>query len=146
MAKSNATLDIEWEVNLTELFGREVESDQLKREIGREIITRIEARTVRGINKNGQQFPAYSKAYKKTTGKTSPVDLVISGKMLKNLRVTETTDDTITISWPEGQSKIRLRAENHIHGVTLPRRDFLGLPANELRSIAEEFFDEVDDG
>jgi len=62
--------------------------------------------------------------------------------MLASLFIKDTTANTITIGLKT--AKQRLKAENHIHGVTLPKRDFLGLPATELQSVADEFEDDVD--
>ena len=146
MAKSNSTLDIEWEVDLEEMFGRKIDNAALRERIGQELIARVQKRTLSGIDKRGKGFKGYSKSYKEQTGKGNPPDLAVSGRMLQRMRVIDSEPEGLTISWSEGLKKIRLRAENHIHGVTLPRRDFLGLPDKEIRSVVVEFEDEVEDG
>ena len=142
MAKSDATLKVTWRVNLADLFGKDFsDKDRLKQRIGEEFIARIQTRTQRGIDKKGRTFKGYSKAYKEETGKSNPPDLTLKGQLLKSLFVKDTTANTVTIGLKNKFA--RLKGENHIHGVTLPKRDFLGLPAVELKSVKREFEDDV---
>jgi len=107
------------------------------RRVGNEIIDRIRQRTIQGISKTSKPFKGYSKSYKKLTGKSNPPDLVLEGKMLGSLVIKKITENTLTVGLKG--NKQQLKAENHIHGVTLPKRDFLGLPQKELNDIKEEF-------
>ena len=142
MAKKDATLRTTFKVNLSELFGKKFPSNaSLKKRIGEEIIARIQARTQRSINKKGKRFTPYTEEYADKKG-TTQVDLVLSEKMQGNMKVLPSKQPSI-VKVGFGKASERLKAENHIHGVTLPKRDFMGLPAKELNSIKSEFEDDV---
>ena len=117
-----------------------MKSQTEKKRIGEEIIARIQTRTQVGIDKKGKAFKGYSKAYKKIKGQSN-VDLVLQGKMQRSMFVKPTKQkNVVEINFKT--AKQRLKAENHIHGVTLPKRDFMGLPGRELNDIGNEFNDE----
>ena len=139
MAKSDATKKVTLTVNLEKLFGHEFDDPDVVRQIGEEIIARIVNRTQRGRDKKGKLFSPYSPNYQKP-GKSNPPNLTLRGDLLGKMDIIKQTKNTITIGWD--QAKQRLKAENHIHGVTLPKRDFLGLPASAFSDITKEFEDE----
>lgn len=113
--------------------------DYLKR-IGREIVNVIRDRTAKSLDKNRNPFPAYSKEYKasddfKLAGKTSRVDLTLSGDMLADLGVLSVKKGQIEIGFERGEQ--RAKAHGHITGANgnLPVRNFLGISEDELGSI-----------
>jgi phage gpG-like protein len=144
MAKADATKKVTYQVNLKELFGRNISDKSLKKRIGTEIISRIVSNTQSGKDKEGKRFKPYTKEYatKKGTGR-GDVDLTLSQQMLSSLFVKKIEGNKVTIGLKNRFS--RLKAENHIHGVTLPKRDFLGLKDEELVQITDEFIDEIDE-
>jgi predicted ATP-dependent Lon-type protease len=95
-----------------------------------------------GIDKNDRQFVGYSKEYMdslafKIGRKTSQVNLKLSGDMLQSIEVIAAHDGAIIIGFTD--SAEIPKAHNHITGDTLPKRDFLGLPKDELNAIINEF-------
>lgn len=142
MAKSDATKNVTYKINLKELFGESFADKQtLKKRIGEEVIARIQNRTQRGIDKKGKTFTGYrTPELKKRKG--NPPDLTQTEKMLGALFVKQNKQPNI-LAISLKTAKQRLKAENHIHGVTLPKRDFLGLPQGEIKSVKKEFKDDV---
>lgn len=74
----------------------------MMREIGllaRELIVR---RTIAGQGVDGP-FPGYSAKYAerkaKELGSAEPVNLTVSGGMLRNLTIIEVTDKSVTLGW-----------------------------------------------
>jgi hypothetical protein len=132
MAKAKATMKVSQRFNLAEMFGGKFPDDhRLRLKIGNEIIAEIQRNTRAGKDKDGKPFKKYSKDYKKSLafkafGKTGSVNMELSGDMVDTMEIVDESRNTVTVSWEDEQQK--LKAENHIHGVTLPQRDFLGLP------------------
>lgn len=100
------------------------------------IIERIVERTTQGKDVDGKAFPKYSKDYMASldfanAGKSSNVDLQLSGDMLASLAVLKTSDRFIEIGFDD--DSVEGRAEGNIRGsYGKPRgnralaRDFLG--------------------
>lgn len=75
----------------------------MMREIGllaRELIIR---RTMAGQDATGASFAPYSAKYAerkaKELGSADPVNLTVSGGMLRNLQIIEVTETTVTLGW-----------------------------------------------
>lgn len=112
------------------------------------IIEKIFDRTNRGINKDGDRFPGYSKAYIdsldfENSGKSKgKVNLQLSGDMLAAMELLDHTDGKLKIGYDSGADEAG-RAEGNILGSyggepnKKKARDFLGLPPNELKKIIE---------
>lgn len=75
----------------------------IMREVGLLVRETIRRRTTRGISADGVPFRPYSAAYSKQKalglGKSSPVDLTVSGGMLNALQITEVTSNTVTLGF-----------------------------------------------
>lgn len=120
-----------------------VTSDKdVKREIGRQIVDRIVKRTQSGIDKEGDKFVKYSKAYKeslafKVYGKSSKVDLTLSGAMLASVSIVGVDSTSVRIGFRDDQQF--QKASGHIDGTgahnALPIRDFWGLPLGDVQKI-----------
>lgn len=113
--------------------------DYLRR-IGREMVNVIRDRTAKSLDKNKQVFAPYSKEYKssddfKLAGKSSKVDLTLSGDMLADLGVVSVKKGQIEIGFDRDNQ--RAKAHGHITGANgnLPVRNFLGISEDELSSI-----------
>lgn len=124
-----------------------VQSPSVIREFGKRVVDRIVERTNKGIDKSGGRFRAYSKSYQKTLvwkvyGKTpNPVNLKLTGAMHAGMKVTDTSNSTVTIGFPD--DTLNKRAEFHVtKGVPSKRgllfRDFFGLPASDQQTILKE--------
>lgn len=115
-----------------------------------EILEKIVERTQKGIDKNGDKFPGYSSAYKnslnfKIAGKTSKVDLSLSGDMLADLQLLNHKSGEIVIGYENG-TESNARAEGNILGTygqssPIPRkqRDFLGIQDSELTKLLADY-------
>jgi len=75
----------------------------MMREIGllaRELIIR---RTTAGQDATGASFPPYSAKYAerkaKELGSADPVNLTVSGGMLRNLQIVDATENSVTLGW-----------------------------------------------
>lgn len=142
-----STPKVKFQINLKELFdGVPVEDEALRQAIGGSIIERIIERTQSGIDRAGRKFKGYSEAYReslgfKAFGKTNQVDLTQTGDMLGTLEVIKDTPTTMTLGWEDETQNAK--AYNHTTGDTVPKRDFFGLPKEELESIASEFREDV---
>jgi|ERR1041384_981831 hypothetical protein len=75
----------------------------MMREIGllaRELIVR---RTMAGQDATGASFQPYSAKYAegkaKELGSAEPVNLTVSGGMLRNLQIVEVTENSVTLGW-----------------------------------------------
>lgn len=135
-------------------------TEQQKRRIGEDIVNLIILRTKSGLDKNGNQFANYSKAYaeKKGVGR-SDVDLIVTGSMLEGLKVLKVGKDYIDIGY-DGRTKQAQKAEGNILGSygrnpdADKARDFLGAREDEIKGIVDlykiedireaEYLDNVD--
>lgn len=126
-----------------------VELDSVGREIvGRQVVDFIVQRTQQGLNINNKPFPGYSESYKESeefaiAGKSSTVDLTLTGDMLTELRVLSHSPGIITIGYTDGTEENE-RAEWHRFpkpnkntGALAPKRDFLGISEADLKVIVD---------
>lgn len=124
-------------------------ADPDKREVlGDLIVERIVERTTQGKDKSGRSFPGYSASYKesldfKNAGKSSSVDLQLSGDMLASLKVLKHTRNWIEVGFEKG-SEENDRADGNIRGTygqktPIPgkKRDFLGITDKELVKLVK---------
>lgn len=124
-------------------------NSRLKEVIGQAIIDKIQERTQSNKSRTGSSFKRYSKSYKssldfKAAGKSSTVNLTLTGDMLNLMDITDDTGNTITIGWDESDEAAK--AHGHITGNRRGpgvKRDFFGLPAGELDKIVNEFKSEI---
>lgn len=147
-----------YKVNLENLFGGRYDlSESIKQAIGQEIIDRIAKRTTEEKeDKHGDSLGTYSKSYgesdfAKIFGKKAGqrVNLTATGDMLASMDIKDTTAQTITIHFDDDEQNAK--AYGHISGMKghpfldgkVQKRDFFGLPKEELESIAAEFESDV---
>lgn len=106
-------------------------------------------RTDQGKDVDGKPFPKYSDAYKnsldfKIAGKSSKVDLQLSGDMLAALEIIKTDEDYVEIGIKD--SDVQGRAEGNIRGSygksrgnSSLARDFLGTSGfTKTKGISDE--------
>lgn len=119
--------------------------------IAGDIIRQIQKRTKQGVDKNGDRFPAYTRAYKnsqgfKIAGKGSKVDLVLSGDMLDSIEILRNAPK-VEIGFERGSTE-NAKADGNIRGTYGQQspidggkyaRDFLGLTKAELKSILSKY-------
>lgn len=124
-------------------------SQGFKEELGKRIVEEVRERTDRGIDKNGKQFKGYTKEYKqsldfKNAGKTSKVDLQLTGDLLAELDVVTISSSSITIGYPVGHELAGQAEGNTIgsygqsSGNTSRARDYIGLPDKVVNRIVQE--------
>ena len=124
-----------------------------RRAIADKIIDKIIKRTQSGEDINNKKFnsdSSYSKAYKNSKefsigGKTSKIDLTLSGEMLNALEPLRSRSGSITVGIPKDDKRNNDKAEGNQKGtygnkrpVTKPRK-FIGLSQNDLDSILKKF-------
>ena len=114
--------------------------------VAEEILNFIVERTKKGNGSDGKAFPGYSKAYKesldfKIAGKSSKVNLTLSGEMLDSLEVLQAKKGKVVIGFSSG-SEMNGRAEGNIlgtYGSSKPNpskaRNFMELSNKELSKI-----------
>jgi hypothetical protein len=124
-------------------------ADRIK--LAESAISYIQIRSSEGYDKNGNKFGKYSKKYaeKKGVGR-GDVDLVLSGEMLSELKLTKHGKGFIEIGYKNGD-EVAGRVEGNILGtygndepVTKPR-DFLGIDEGELEIMADALDNETTD-
>lgn len=149
-AKKKSDYDSFLEIDLKELFGKSVKvpnNTKFRQAIGQEVIDKIVDRTeaTKYLSPAKQK---YSKEYAETTefqafGKSkNKVNLTQSGDMLNSLDIIKEKEDKIVIGWTDKEDKAK--ATNHNFGVTVPKREFLGLTSKESQEIRNKFKPQVD--
>lgn len=125
-------------------------SKEEREAIAAEIVERIRERSRKGIDKDGNQFPAYSEGYKKSldfknAGGASKPKLVLSGDMLAALDLIKQTKGKLIIGYEPSDPEAG-KAEGNIRGTYGQQRgsksrarDFLGLPESELKKILARY-------
>lgn len=121
-----------------------------------EILEQIVERTKNGKDKDGDRFPSYSKSYKnslnfKIGGKSSKVDLTLSGDMLADMQLLSHKSGELVIGFENG-TESNAKAEGNIRGTygqKTPRsdraRDFLGIDDKSLSRILADYpADDID--
>ncbi len=121
--------------------------------LARKVVQKIKDRTREGISASGRPFKSYSKAYTdsfdfKIAGKSSTVDLSLTGDMVADLDVISLTDSHIVVGYEmdyEDIGKVHGNVTGE-YGNTIPvtsRRDFIGLPKKWVEILAEETRQEI---
>lgn len=124
-------------------------SDGVKREFGKRCIDFILERTNDGKDKNNSPFVKYSAAYKKSLpfkiyGKSSTVNLKLTGAMQAAIDVTDVSDTTITLGFVDQFENDK--AHGHVNGSNnLPVRDFWGIPEKDQQRILKDTIREFED-
>lgn len=114
-----------------------------------DVVEFIRERTKRGLDKNNEKFPGYSKSYKKSidfkvAGKSSTVNLTLTGDMLDLLDVLNTQSGKIVVGYEKGD-EINGKVEGNRLGTygqsksTGKKRDFLGITKKDLKTILEKY-------
>lgn len=142
MKRQLSQSEVYFELDLVELFGETPPID-VALSFGQDVIDAILERTESGIDRNDRRFARYSKEYVESDAfqdfrkSPSDVNLKLTGNMLSQLDIVQLTSDTIRIGVRDsGEAP---KAFNHITGDTVPARDFLGLPDDEIDIIAERY-------
>lgn len=124
--------------------------DAFEREaIAVEVIDQIVKRTQNGKDKNGSAFAKYSKDYKnslnfRNAGKSSSVDLTLSGDMLDSIAILSNRGGKVVIGFEKGSDE-NGKADGNIRGTfgqdrkVGPKRDFLGISEGELDKILKRY-------
>jgi hypothetical protein len=146
MSKSKLKLtqtEVSQTFNLKEIFGVDVsDMPELKQAFGQALIDHMVERTEDGLDRNGNKFQAYPKTYKesdafKAFGKTSKVNLTMTGDMLGQIDIIETKGNEIKIGWRDETENAK--AYNHNTGDTVLKRPFFGINNPDIASISKEF-------
>lgn len=151
----------QFKINLVSVFNRAYGSESrelrsklrsslsntnFRRQFAKTVIDRIVERTSKeGVDKQGKKFAEYSDSYKASDtfaiyGKSNKVDLLLSGEMLSSLKGIDTSQSiVIELIGKENKAK----AHGHVNGIKSKKygkvkRDFLGLPDEELEDIMIE--------
>lgn len=145
---------VRYDIDLEDLFGEFPDDESLRQKIGQRAIDMIRERTQEGTDKNGQAFKAYSESYInslgfKAAGKSaSEVNMTMFGDMLGTLDIVEQDSSRISLGWDDETQNAK--AYGHISGYeghpTIkagPKRDFFGLTKAQVKSLTDEFRDEV---
>lgn len=119
-----------------------------------DVIDFIVERTTNGIDKNGKDFPKYTKQYAKKKGVDQrAVDLVYSGEMLLTDELKKISDrpGEIVIGYDGRKKKLNDKVEGNILGSyggdpdPKKARDFLGISRKDLMVIVGKYEDEGSD-
>lgn len=134
--------NVDIDINLTELFGNEIQDPLLREEIGLALVETIKERLDKGEFLNPSATKTYSEQYKDSTeyivaDKDNRANLQLSGEMLSNLQVIESESGNIKIGYTVGVNQ--KKAFNHHTGDTVPKREFMGFKDSELKKITREF-------
>jgi hypothetical protein len=130
-----------WELETTLVLKIPGLSKEQVAKVAKQIIRTIEKRTASGRDKNGVMFKGYSADYMESkvfeaVGKSTQVDLRLTGEMMTDLDILSSSNGKATIGFPDDEA--RARAHGHITGANgtgkLPVRDFLGVNNDELAS------------
>ena len=138
------------EIDLKKMFGTEVPDDSsLRQAIGQEILDTIVNRTEDAEFLNdakGSYSPEYvhSPEFEAFGKSKNNVNLTQSGDMLGLLDIIEDNANEIKIGWNDSVN--RAKGTNHNFGITLPKREFLGLTDKEVNKIKDKFKSEISAG
>lgn len=126
--------------DLGEIFGVDVIPDNVKTEFAELVIQEIQDRSLGGVDFRGKGFQEYSKEYAEFKGvSVGDVDMTLFGDMLDSLEY-EIKGNTVKVKIGDDQTK---KAYNLQYGDTLPQRAFFGVHNDEIRSIKNEFSDDI---
>jgi len=140
VAKTNIQETISIPSGLTQPF---------KEELGIRILEEVRARTSRGIDKNSKSFKGYTTEYKasrdfKIAGKSSSVNIRLTGDLLAELDIISINSSSIVIGYDTGHELAGQAEGNTIgsygkaSGNASKARDFIGLPEKIVNRIVEE--------
>lgn len=111
------------------------------------MIEAIVDRTKRGLDKDGSPFPAYSKEYIKSldfknAGKSTKVDLSLSGDMLAALKLLSHGSGRISIGYENGTLENDIAEGNRTGSYggspnSSKARDFLGISNEKLAELID---------
>lgn len=118
-----------------------------RRAIAEDVIDFIVNRSKSGLDKNNNAFVGYSASYKDSLefrigGKSSNVDLTLSGDMLDSIELLRDRKGAITVGFSRGQENDK--AEGNIIGSygrsanPSKARDFLGIHPSDLTRILKQ--------
>lgn len=105
----------------------------------------------KGLDKNNERFKPYSQSYKeslnfKIAGKSSKVDLTLSGEMLDELRLINQKSGELVVGYDKGNQELNGKVEGNrlgTYGTGRPdskkARDFLGIHPDDLRKILDKY-------
>lgn len=138
-------------LNLKDILGYSPDED-VKQAFGQVMIDKIISRTQDGSDVNGREFAKYSESYKnssifKAYGKTSDVNLELTGGMLSGLDIIKSTRNTITVGINDETAAraygniTGMKGHPTLDGVT-PKRNFFGLTAADIKEIRKAFKNE----
>jgi hypothetical protein len=117
------------------------------------VIEHIVDRTQRGLDKDGNPFPKYSKSYInsldfKNAGKSpGKVDLQLSGDMLASIKLLSQRNGNLMIGFENGTTE-NSKAEGNIEGSygrspnPSKARDFLGIDKQKLNQLIDFVYSE----
>lgn len=117
-----------------------------RKELADLIIEHIVDRTQRGLDKDGQKFGPYSKAYTKSldfknAGKSkSKVNLTLSGDMLAALSLLSEKKGVLTVGYERGaeeNGRVEGNRTGDYGGNKGPKRDFLGIEPKKLDQLVK---------
>ena len=172
---------VQYKLNMVKIFNRAFVGENLSKKnqlrafisdpsvklnYGRAVISKIQERTEKGIDKRSVPLKRYSKSYAKSDifrifGKTRKVDMTLSGEMLASMiPIPRIRNREVVIEFQPDQNN---KAHGHVNGSRiLPKRDFFGLPkdvesdllkrivtdavSNNLIGIAGEFLQDIASG
>jgi hypothetical protein len=130
-----------FEVLLPETF----RSAKDKLAVGEDLIEYMRRRTEKGLDKEGDRFPGYSKSYKNSldfaiAGKSpGKVNLTQTGDMLSDIEVLSIKGDRLLIGFERG-SLSNDKADGHItgwQGRSKTKREFLGFEGSETKAMKD---------
>ena len=124
-------------------------SEATATQIAEDLIDFIIDRTKEGKGKDGKKFPKYSKAYMESldfsiAGKSSLVDLTLSGEMLDSMEIVSIKKGGIIIGYKDN-NPMAGRAEGNILGSyggspdSKKARNFLALSSKEIDSVLSDY-------
>ena len=135
--------------DLSDIAGVElIDQDDLKNAIGQAIIDKMVERSEKGKDLRGNSLEKYKKSYKQSDqyeafGKSSKVNMTLSGGMLSRMDILDSTGNEIKIGWDD--STENAKAFNHMTGDTVTKRQFFGMSASAVKEVIEDFQSEIDD-
>lgn len=137
------------DIDLSELFGTDKVPDNsaFRQSVGQEILDIIRKRA----DQNKYLGPAkktYSDEYSESlefevSGKSKgDVNLRLTGDMMRFMDIIKEDNKSIRIGWEDGEDAAK--ATNHNFGITVPRREFLGLTRAEVDKIRSKYSNQID--
>ena len=115
-------------------------STSFRDQFGKAVIDRIIQRTSQeSKDKDGKPFPKYSDSYMKSDvfkiyGKSSKVNLELTGEMLSSMKAIDASQ-SIVIEMIGDNNKAKAQGHKYGLGKKRVKRDFLGLPQDDLNII-----------